>query len=427
MKILHTACCRGFSEEIQALDARLLPIQQRLTAAMQEFVYATPEQFISLPFDAKRLKAIMQAAQEKKDLKPTLVVLIGIGGSSLGTLAVYEALRQTCSCDGNAARLLCADTIDGQLTSTLLTEIEEEWQRGGKVLSIVVSKSGTTMETLINAACCFEITKKHSQNYAQWITIITDQDSPLWKLGQAEKFQLLEVPKNVGGRFSVFSAVGLFPLAVLGVEVEQLLAGARAAVHGEVHARTAGELAAYVYLQYERGLHMHDMFTFVPALYACGQWWRQLVGESLGKERVGREPVGITPTVSLGTNDLHSVAQLYLAGPDERFTIFISCEQQGADVAIPQNIFSELARLEKGISVARVHDAIFGGVCAAYEQKKRAFMTITFDAITAHEVGYFLQLQMMSVVYLGALFEVNVFDQPQVELYKQKTRQRLGA
>ena len=417
----------GSCEEMQALHTRLLPMQQRLTATLQDFTYATPERFISLPFDAQRLATIMQAAQEKQALQPTLVVLIGIGGSSLGMLAVYEALRQTRSCESNAARLLCADTIDGQLTSALRAEIEQEWRRGGKVLSVVVSKSGTTMETLINAACCFEITKKHSQNYAQWITIITDHDSPLWKLGKTENFQLLEVPKNIGGRFSVFSAVGLFPLAVLGIDVEKLLAGARAATQDETSESVASALADCLYAQYERGLHMHDMFTFVPSLYACGQWWRQLVGESLGKERVGRESVGITPTVSLGTNDLHSVAQLYLAGPDERFTLFVSCGQQAADLTIPQNIFSELARLNKGLSVDRVHQAIFGGVCAAYEQKQRAFMTLVFDEITAYEVGYFLQLQMMSVVYLGALFEINVFDQPQVELYKQKTRERLRA
>lgn len=422
MKILSGSC-----QVMEVLHARLLPMQQRFTATLQDFTYATPEQFINLPFDIQRLATIMQAAQEKKALQPTLVVLIGIGGSSLGTLAVYEALRQARNCVGNAPRLLCADTIDGQLTSALLAEIEQEWRRGGKVLSIVVSKSGTTMETLINAACCFEITKKHSQNYAQWITIITDYDSPLWKLGKTEKFQLLEVPKSVGGRFSVFSAVGLFPLAVLGIDVEKLLAGARAAVQKEAHIRAASELAACAYRQYERGLHVHDMFTFVPSLYACGQWWRQLVGESLGKERVGREPVGITPTVSLGTNDLHSVAQLYLAGPDERFTLFVACEQQAADVVMPENMFSELARLDKGLSVDRVHQAIFGGVCAAYEQKQRAFMTLVFDEITAYEVGCFLQLQMMSVVYLGVLFEINVFDQPQVELYKQKTRERLRA
>lgn len=407
----------------QALSAQLVPVQERLARRAQESAYETPESFIHLPFDTNYLAEIKQAVQEKKKLKPTLVVLIGIGGSSLGTLAVFHALRGTQSCSDTGSRLLCADTIDGRLTSELLTEIENEWQRGGRVLLVIVSKSGTTMETLINAACCYELTKRYCSNdTAQWVTIITDRNSALWNLAIREKFQLLEIPKTVGGRFSVFSAVGLFPLALLGIDIDQLLAGARFAVEQEAHDPVAGTLATCLHTQYERGLHSNDFFTFVPALYQCGQWWRQLIGESVGKERHGM-PVGITPTVSLGTSDLHSVVQLYLAGPHERFTLFVTCES-GEDVKIPANQFSELARLDKN-SVAAIQRAILGGVCAAYEQKKRAFLTIAFAEISAYEVGYFLQLQMMSMVYLGELFGINVFDQPQVELYKQKTRELL--
>lgn len=416
---------KSINKMVSTLPAQLVPVQERLAKCANESLYESPESFMQVPFDTKYLAAIKRAVQEKEKLKPTLIVLVGIGGSSLGTLAVFNALRGTRSCKQTGARLLCADTIDGRLTSELLAEVEKEWQRGGRVLLVIVSKSGTTLETLINASCCYDLTKKYcSQDMAKWVTIITDRDSVLWKLAASETFQVLEIPKKVGGRFSVFTAVGLFPLALLGIDIDELIAGARAAVQQETHEPIASVLATHVYTQYERGLHINDFFTFVPALYQCGQWWRQLIGESLGKECNGA-PVGITPTVSLGTSDLHSVVQLYLAGPDERFTLFVTCEQEG-EVQIPVNQFSELARLEKQNSVTFIQRAIFQGVCAAYEQKQRAFLTMTFAEISAYEVGYFLQLQMMSTVYLGELFGINVFDQPQVELYKQHTRELLG-
>lgn len=414
----------GVSQEtIRKVVAELAPeINHIRTARAQTTSYI----FAAQPDDQETLARITELVEQKQKLNPTLLLLVGIGGSSLGTLAVYEALAST------IMPLICADTVDAALTQELYAAIEQELKQGGRVLMVVVSKSGKTTETLVNAALLIELLKKYSpETYHEDVVVITDENSPLWQLAAEKAYAQLAVPQTLGGRFSVFSAVGLFPLAMLGVDIRALCAGAAEATQLCVQAtedNSAAVSAVILHEQYGSGKHIHDTFVFAPYLAQLGAWYRQLMGESIGKrfDKQGVEVlVGMTPTVSVGSNDLHSVAQLYLAGPYDKVTTFVSCAQQSA-LKIPHNEFSALDTVGAGTTISAVQQAIFDGTRAAYQKDNRPFMSIELADYTPYEIGYFMQMKMFEIVYLGYLFDINVFDQPQVELYKKETRALLA-
>lgn len=429
MKLIYQESC-GIEPEVLAATV------QRLAPAIAG---SSEHAFTQVPHDAAMLKAVQEAVAEKKALQPTMLLLVGIGGSSLGALAVHEALQSKFYNDKSpACKFYCFDTIEEAYTRSLLALVEAEFKAGGRVMAVIVSKSGKTTETLVNAALLFEMFKHFYKNYQDYIVLITDHNSPLWEIGQQEKMLTLIIPESLGGRFSVLSPVGLFPLGMLGVDIVALSAGAQ-----EPHADAAVS-AAILYEQYKAGKNIHDTFIFAPALQSLGAWYRQLMGESIGKKYDvnGREVhVGMTPTVSMGSNDLHSVVQLYLAGPFDKFTTFVGVEEteDNACLQIPDNKFSRLflksdstplilSEVEgpSGVKrIAQVHQAILEGTRIAYAQAKRPFVSMELEKISAFELGQFLQFKMLEIVYLGFLLNVNVFDQPQVELYKVATRELL--
>ena len=169
---------------------------------------------------------ITQLIQNKKQLKPALMIVVGIGGSNLGTQAIYEAIFGK---EGSPQfPLYFADTVDSDYIAILLKRTEYCLQHNHAVLITVISKSGTTTETIANFECFLLLLKKyHPKNYQQYIVAITDKDSSLWHYAQQASIDRLEIPKEIGGRYSVFTAVGLFPLAMAGVDIAALMQGAQ--------------------------------------------------------------------------------------------------------------------------------------------------------------------------------------------------------
>jgi len=298
----------------------------------------------------------------------------------------------------------------------------------------VVTKSGTTTETVTNFAYFYQLIKaKRPQDYHKYIVVTTDEGSPLDKIAQKEQFSTLYIPKKVGGRYSVFSPVGLFPLAMIGIDVKELLRGA----HDSIESCTATEIAnnfaavnaIIKYAHYKKGVNINDFFVFSVQLESVGKWYRQLMGESIGKEfnvRGERVEVGITPTVSIGTLDLHSVGQLYLGGPRDKFTTFVSVENyQSSEDEKPQSFFPEFLADFKVRPLSFIMKAILQGVQVAYTKNKRPFCSLVLPALKPYYIGQLLQMYMIEMMYLGYLLEVNPFDQPNVELYKKETRKIL--
>lgn len=391
--------------------------------------YDTDYASINLPADTTLVAPVQEVVNQQQQRKPTMLVVIGIGGSNLGTLAVHQALNGLRYNDRNT-KLRCyfVDTVDTRQTTEVLQIAEQELKQGNNIVVNVVTKSGSTAETIANFHLFVELLKKYNKNnYAESVVITSNKDSALWLVGQQEGIVCLAIPEKVGGRYSVFSAVGLFPLALLGVDIKELLAGAQRMIERctstNIEDNVAALSAALIYEQSQQKKNILDHFVFGVDLEGIGRWYRQLMGESIGK----KETVNVSPTVSVGSTDLHSVGQLYLGGPRDKMTMFVAVEKQVHDLKVPQlPAYKNLVEHLQGKTLAGIMQAILHGVQQAYQKNKRPFATITLPEVTAHSVGQLLQYKMLEMIYLGKLFEVNPFDQPHVELYKQETRKLLA-
>lgn len=349
--------------------------------------------------DEKNLPTIKAAIKKYSALQPEVIIVVGIGGSNLGTMAIWRALR-------GKQEIGFAETLDARRLARILKHVEKK-DRGPAVI-IIVSKSGTTTETIANAAVLLSKLQQKDK-----VVAITDENSKLWQWATERNVEALPIPAEIGGRYSVFSAVSLFPLGLAGINIEKLLDGARKAKE-EITQQSAKEI-------FESGKTIHDIFIFEPDLEHLGRWYRQLIGESLGKD--GK---GITPTVSIGTTDLHSVGQLYLGGPKDKFTTFVSVKDHGKDFVVPdKNDLDALVPDIAGKKLSEIFDATLRGVKKAYEKRGLPFAEIELKEISEETLGWFMRTKMMETAHLGRLMGVNPFDQPQIELYKEETRKLL--
>jgi glucose-6-phosphate isomerase len=412
----------------EQLSAHLHTEKVRMQQALHQ-KYATDYASLFLPNDAEMVQQIKVVIAQKKALKPTMLIVIGIGGSNLGTLAVHQALQGKLYNEQQPdIKVYFADTVDSDYIADIMILMEQELQRDGTVILNVISKSGSTTETIANFEVLLFLLKQYRKNtYHECVVVTTDHDSQFSTIAAQEHFTCLPIPVRVGGRFSVFSAVGLFPLGLLGIDIDQLLSGAQRAIKVCVENSTDDNPAALsalaLYHHYQQGCTIHDTFLFSVELEGIGRWYRQLLGESIGK----KSDVGITPTVSIGSTDLHSVGQLYLGGPRDKFTTFITVEHTQSNLHVPMYTeYETLVPNIQGISLATIMHAIILGTQRAYQIKKLPFVTWQLSRIDAATIGYLLQCTMIEILYLGFLFNINPFDQPHVESYKQETRKILS-
>lgn len=426
------ACVKD--SELKQIISRTIP-EVRKVKGIVGTGYGTDYASVNLPSDKKSLQKVKEIIGLKVELDIKILVVVGIGGSNLGTIALHKALNGTLYNEKNPeTKIYFADTVDSDYLSDIIYLVEEKLKNNENILINVVTKSGTTTETIANFEIFLELLKKYKpDDYNDYIVVTTDRGSKLWQFAEQNEITYLEVPKNVGGRYSVFSSVGLFPLGFLGLDLESLLKGAQSAIvdctDDTFENNPAGTSASIMYYHYKRGLNIHDTFIFSKNFYSVGGWYRQLVGESLGKkfDRSGNlVEVGITPTASLGTTDLHSVAQLYLGGPRDKFTTFVTAKPKTKVILPKIDSFEKLVESIQGRAISSIMDAVVKGVQAAYKEDERPFVSVHLPRISEFFVGQFLQWKMLEIIYLGYLFEVNPFDQPQVELYKKETKKALA-
>jgi glucose-6-phosphate isomerase len=404
------------SKDLSQLSKRLELILEKISSSLSK-KYETEFASLALPFDDELFQKVTELADKKRKLNPKIMVVIGIGGSNLGAMAVYSACKELAD---KSIQVYWADTIDSDKIYAILNQCENALKKNHEIILCVISKSGSTFETIINFECFLTMLKIYKKDsYHQNIVVITELNSNLYKKAQSENFDTLQIPKLVGGRYSVLSAVGLFPLALLDIDIEKLRKGAAFALEQSLQSieqNPAAKSAGILYLLYEKGFHIHDLFFFSPALENLGKWYRQLVGESLGKQKEisGKKiNIGFTPTVSIGTTDLHSVAQLYLAGPSDKITTFIEIEKNNHDLMVDNKSLTQLMH------------GIFKAVTVTFAQEKRPFIALSIPEKNPYYIGQFLQYAMMQTILLGNLFEINPFDQPQVELYKNEMKKIL--
>jgi glucose-6-phosphate isomerase len=421
------------SEELAHTAEKLLEEIKRMNNAVA-LQYEDDRASINLPDDKQALKKIKMLVEEKKELKPSYLIVVGIGGSNLGTMAVQEAILGKLYNQLNPnIKVLYADTVDSDLIDDIIKIIEPILKKGENVIINGVSKSGGTTETIANFEILVELLKKYKKDYEKYVVVTSDKNSKFWNFALENRFDVLEIPKKVGGRYSVFSPVGLFPLGIIGIKIDQLLEGAHGmkskCLSDNLLENPAVVSATLIYLHRKKGKNIHDLFLFGTDLESVGKWYRQLMGESIGKEfNKGKKRVfeGITPTVSIGSVDLHSMAQMYLGGPYDKFTTFINVKQNNSDMIVPDiSEYSKLVEVIQGRRLKELMDAIMEGVKTAFKKGKRPFTEIILQDKSEYSIGQLLQFKMMEMMYLGFLLEVNPFDQPNVEDYKVETRKIL--
>ncbi len=434
IQLNFSGTCGFTKNEMLAAAKRLLPEIRRMQKARASR-YSDERASINLPDDSEMLHTVIREASKKKRFKPAAVVVAGIGGSNLGTIAVQEALLgQNHNLLNKAPKIYYADTTDPEKINDIILLMRQELEKKRNVVLIGVSKSGGTTETIANFEVLLKTLKSYKKNFRELVSVITDKNSSFWNLAKDSGFSALEIPKKVGGRYSVFSPVGLFPLALLGADIRELLEGARRmrdkCLSTNLLENPAALSASLIWLHRKKGVRIHDFFVFSTRLESAGKWYRQLMGESIGKEkdRGGRiVSEGITPTVSIGSTDLHSMAQLYLGGPADRFTTFIKVRKFRNKAQIPKwRAYDKLVPHIQGIQLEVVTGAILEGVKKAYMKKGRPFVEVELPEISAFAMGQLLQFKMIEMMYVGFLLNVNPFDQPNVEEYKVETKRILS-
>jgi len=234
----------------------------------------------------------------------------------------------------------------------------------------------------------------------------------------------------------------MFPLLLAGFDIDALIAGARKmrdiCLLSDVVKNPALLSSTLLYLHStiagqdeKQSISINDNFFFNPQLESLGKWYRQLMGESIGKRMDTSGNIvraGLTPTVSIGSTDLHSIAQLYLGGPLDKFTSFVYAPESINIARVPaESVFPLLAKAYADKDFSEIMNAIFSGTKEAYRKNKLPFMEVILPEISEEILGQYLQWKMMEMMFLAKLLNVNAFDQPRVEDYKKETRRFLGS
>ncbi|HET7321261.1 MAG TPA: hypothetical protein VFI96_02120, partial [Longimicrobiaceae bacterium] len=306
-----------------------------------------------------------------------------------------------------------------------------------KTLFDVVSKSGGTAETMSQMLIVRQkLEAELGDGYRGHLLFTTDPEKGvLRKLADEEGIATLPVPPGVGGRFSVLSAVGLLPAALVGIDIRALLAGAKEMEERCRSAKlTENAAAVYAALQYladtEKDAPIQVMMPYSDRLRDVADWFRQLWAESLGKAetREGKEVhSGPTPIKSLGATDQHSQVQLYMEGPFDKTITFIVEQTREEDITIP-NVYPDVPELGYlgGHTLGELLKVEQQATEAALAKRGRMSMTLNLPKVDEHSLGGLFMLLEIATVYAGGFYGINPMNQPGVELGKQLTYGIMG-
>lgn len=389
--------------------------------------------FVDLPADKKLLDQVTTfsaAARGKYDD----VVILGIGGSALGPIALRTALRPSGwnMLDDKARdgypRLHVLDNVDPETIAALLGRLHL-----ARTLFIVTSKSGGTAETMAQFVIVHDRITAAKLDVAKQMVFVTDpKQGALRPLAERLKVPALDIPPSVGGRFSVLTPVGTLPAALIGIDVRSLLAGAgemaRRCDNADLAANPAG---VYAMLQWLSDTQLKkSIAVFMPysdPLRDFAAWFVQLWAESLGKKRPDGTAVGSTPLAALGATDQHAQVQLFMEGPADKTVTFVAIKERSTDVKIPA-AFSDVKELGylAGHSLGELIDIEQRATAGALARRGRPNMTFHLDRVDAAHVGELMMLLEIATAYAGQLYGIDAFNQPGVELGKQFAYALLG-
>jgi glucose-6-phosphate isomerase len=331
------------------------------------------EDFINLP-DPRFVPQVTPSTGNVKQ-----VFLVGLGGSSLGPKAVYDVLKSS-----KFPKLHFIENVDRAYIDELMTESRD-------AAFVFICKSGKTFETLKN------LEYLTSEKYKGLVKgentyVVSVEGNHTWTWGKELGAKLFPMPEIISGRFQVFSAVTAVPLGLVGLDFNKFVEGSKKSLSD---VKRSEDSASTRFQFYKKGLDSDVYFAFDERLKSLSEWYASITAESLGKA-----DGGITPMVSIGSRDLHSIGQLYLQGKRNKFTTFLSLSNTDQD-----NLY------------------ILDAVKKAYDDAKLPYASVILDAentdVLTCELGDFMQSKILETVFLGGLMGLNPYDQPGVELYKK--------
>lgn len=414
------------TQDLESLQPRVVQAHDRLTARRS----AKQLRFRDLPYDKREVHNIVELARQVRSEFDTLVVL-GIGGSALGTRALYQALcppfhDHRPGTAERGVRLIVADNIDPRRFGALLDEVDPH-----RTAFNVISKSGETAETMSQFLIVRERLLKMlgAVDYSRHVVMTTDADAgALRQIVNDEGFRSLAIPPGISGRYSVLSAVALFPAAVAGIDVTELLAGAAAMdercaspslfenpayLHGAAHylAHVARQKTVQVIMPYSDGLR------------GLADWFVQLWAESLGKAvDVDGQPVhgGQIPVAAVGASDQHARLQLFAEGPNDKILTFVRVEDHGTRLEIPQG-YGDLE------SVSYLGGRTLGDLLNLEQRATevslgalgRMSTTLYVPRLNGFTLGQLFYLLEVQAVFVATLYRVDPFNQPGIEAGKR--------
>lgn len=400
-------------------------IKQYLEAIRQK-----DQGFHTIIDNTKAVDEILQFAKSVKG-RYTDIVVLGIGGSALGTLCLQQSLTPLYKDHFNnkaKPNLYVLDNIDPALLQETLDVIDLK-----KTLFIVVSKSGKTPETMAQYSFFRQQINNADLPANKHFVFITDKEKgALRKISSDESIPSFIIPDNVGGRFSVLTPVGLLPGALIDIDIKKLIHGAtkmRDMFYSEdIQKNLPFRIAALQYLLNKKGKSITVMMPYAQKLVRFADWYRQLLAESIGKAKNNKGEkvnVGLTPVKALGVTDQHSQSQLYNEGPNDKFFIFIKVKNFGTTIDIPVKKDDPEMHYLHGVSFTKLMHTEQEGTQESLIKNNRPLITLSIDTINEEYLGGLFMLFECATAFLGEFFNINAFDQPGVELSKVITKKLL--
>ncbi len=410
-------------------DEALKRLQPQIEQAMQMTLNKTGAGsdflgWVNLPNEVSDafLADVQQTADRLRE-KSDVIVAIGIGGSYLGAKAVIEALKGPFA--GSEKVLFAGQNMSSWYMNDLLRLLDTK-----NYSLIVISKSGTTTEPglafriLKNA-----IEKKYGKTEAKTrIVAVTDKaKGALKQLADGEGYKTYVIPDDVGGRFSVLTPVGLLPIACAGIDIREFAQGFRAMANAATAERDVMKNPALAYaairtILHRQGKDIELLANFEPALHYVSEWWKQLFGESEGKERKGIFPASVD-----FTTDLHSMGQFIQDGKRGMFETFLLVKKSRYSVTIPRDDRNlDGFNFVEGKNLDDVNFSAYQGTMLAHRDGGAPNMTIELPDLTPFSLGQMLYFFEIAVAVSGYMLGVNPFDQPGVEAYKNNMFALLG-
>ena len=379
---------------------------------------ARKQGFSEILDDQKTLDQIKDYAKQVQG-KYHFIVVLGIGGSALGTTTLENSLRNQQGCSTGSPQLIVLDNIDPDFIS----EAEEVIDLAS-TLFIVVSKSGGTIETLSQYFYFRQKIEQANLKHNDHFLFITDPNQGLLReIANQDQVTTFSIPENVGGRFSVLTPVSLVPAALIGLDIEELISGAKEGRHSfnetDPTLNIPAQVAEIQYKLYQKGKIMNVMMPYSTKLSPITAWYAQLLAESIGKDGIG-----ITPVQAKGVTDQHSQNQLYHDGPNDKLLIFLEIENFTTSLDIP-NYYRDHKSVSylKNSSFNELMQFEMKGTQDSLTDRNRPNIKLTIPRLNENSLGHLFFMFEASIAFLGEMFKVNAYDQPGVELSKQLTKQ----